>query len=1054
MYLHSDARLMSNFVHLHRHSEFSLLDGVGTAEVYAKRAAELGHSALSITDHGSLAGTLYHAQACEAEGVKPILGMEGYFRQDIAHDRENKLNMDYFHLILLAKNQEGWRNLMRLSSASYSEENHYQKPCLDWRLLRKNSEGLIASTTCVQGIIPQALIRNQEEDARYLLRVFRDIFGDDFYLEIQPHDFDEQRQVNMTLVNWAQEFGMPIVATSDVHYPFEGWEDTQKVLVQTKIGADKEWDVAPTCWLTTRAEVANQFAEYQNIPPEFVSQALDNSIEISERIEHFTIDKSPKIPKATGSADEAERILRGWCAEGLIRIGKTEDRKYLDRIEEEFAVLKKLKVLDYFVIVGDMVRWAKDNGIRVGPGRGSAAGCLINYLIKITAIDPIGYGLLFERFMNEYRTEIPDIDIDFQDDRRDEVKDYLRRKWGNDFVVDIAAFQSFGLKASIKDVARVIGVPYIEADRATKAIPDKTWGLGLEDLEEQLPEVKELFQKYPELKKHATRLQGQMKGLSKHAAAVIVTDRPAQDVIPMMQSKDGSIVTQWSERANGQLISPYGFLKIDCLATDALTTQAAAIKLIKERHGIDIDFEDVSQFPVIESPDYAETDVVEAFADGANIGVFQFGTSAGIKGFLKEIRPTHFEHIIAANAMYRPGPMAFLGDYAARKNGAQWSSFHEAVAPYLDYTFGILVFQEQVMQMYNALAKDATGADSATFLKVVAKGIARDLEGRQKLQGYYDKFAAGCEEKGIPKSDYDKVWDQILQMSTYAFNKSHSAGYAIQAYQDKWLKKHYPLEFYSSLLTVESDSAAKIPPIVKESKIVGIQMLPPDVNVSGLRFTIDQNNIRFGLLAVKGVGPAAVQEIERARANGEFVSYEDFCERVAKSKVKKNVKRYLVDSGAFDSLGGREDWIVNDEGEVVAGTYTEREKASLETQILGYSLTRKSDIDSYSKIIKERTIPYYELETKDDGEVMLGGEIMKLKEHTTKKGDKMAFVDLSFETDDYSLTFFSHEYHRFQHMLAEGNAILVIGDWDKERQSTVVREACTASQLAEDLKRG
>jgi DNA polymerase-3 subunit alpha len=405
--------------------------------------------------------------------------------------------------------------------------------------------------------------------------------------------------------------------------------------------------------------------------------------------------------------------------------------------------------------------------------------------------------------------------------------------------------------------------------------------------------------------------------------------------------------------------------------------------------------------------------------------------------------------------MYRPGPMAFLGDYASRKNGAEWSSFHESVAPYMDYTFGILVFQEQVMQLYNALAKDATGADSATFLKVVAKGIARDLEGKKKLQQYYDKFAAGCEEKNIPKNSYDKVWEQILQMSTYAFNKSHSTGYAVQGYQDKWLKMRYPLEFYASLLTTESDNAQKVPPILKESKLFGIRILPPDINISGSDFTVDGNNIRFGLLGVKSVGASAITTISEERdRNGVFKSYEDFCERIPKAKVKKNVKKNLVEAGAFDALGGRETWIINDEGESIVGQFSERERGHLEAEILGYALSRKSDIDTYSKIIKERTIPFYELENKEDGEVMLGGEIMKVKEHQTKKGDKMGFVDLSFETDDYSLTFFTYEYRRFQHLLAEGNAILVIGNWDKDRQSTVVKEACSAAQLAEDLKNG
>lgn len=1045
--------MSDKFVHLHRHSEFSLLDGVGTAEIYAKRAAELGQEALAITDHGSLAGTLYHVQACEAVGIKSILGMEGYFRQDIAYDKENKLNQDFFHLILLAKNPEGWKNLMRLSSAAFKEENFYQKPCLDWRLLREYSEGLIASTTCISGIVPQAIVHDQETEGKKLFRIFQDIFGEDFYLEVQPHDFDEQRLVNLTLCNWAMEFGVPIVATSDVHFPYEDWNDTQKVLTKTKAGVDAEIYAPPTSFLASAEEVKSHFEAFHSVmPEEFIINSIKNSQEIADRVEHFTIDKSPKIPKATKSLIEAESILRKWCEEGLDRIGKNKNDEYRSRLEEEFNVLRKLKVLDYFVIVGDMVRWAKDNGIRVGPGRGSAAGSLINYLIRITAIDPIGYGLLFERFMNEYRTEIPDIDIDFQDDRRDEVKDYLRQKWGEDFVVDIAAFQSFGLKAAIKDVARVIGVSYEKADRATKAIPDKTWGLTLEDLAEQIPEVRQLFDEYPDVEKHATRLQGQIKGLSRHAAAVVVTDRPAQDVIPMMQAKDGQMVTQWSERANGQLIAPYGFLKIDCLATDALTVQDKTIKLIKERHGIEIDFEDIKQFPVNESPDYAETDVVEAFADGANIGVFQFGTSAGIRGFLKEIKPTSLEHIIAANAMYRPGPMAFLADYAGRKNGATWKSFHEAVAPYMDYTFGILVFQEQVMQIYNALAKDATGADSATFLKVVAKGIARDLEGKKKLQTYYDKFAAGCEEKGIPKESYDEVWNQILQMSTYAFNRSHSAGYAMQAYQDKWLKIRYPLEFYASLLTTESDNAKKVPPILKESRIFGINILPPDINISGSDFTIHENDIRFGLLGVKNVGDKAIEEIVEGRQNGKYVSYEDFCERVTKTKVKRNVKKNLVDSGAFDALGGRRDWTIDANGDIIAEGYSERERAALEKEILGYALTRKSDIEQYNEIIKERTIPFYELEDKNDSEVMLGGEIAKIKEHTTKKGDKMAFVDLSFETDTYNLTFFHNQYERYKDILNEGSAILVIGDWDRDRQATVVKQACTAVQLAKDLK--
>ena len=1042
---------MDNLVHLHRHSEFSLLDGVGTAEHYASRAAELGQAALAITDHGSLAGTLYHVQACEEHGIKPILGMEAYFRQDITRDRAEKDNQNFFHLVLLAKNTEGWTNLMRLSSIAYEEQNFYQKPCINWVNLRKHSQGLIASTSCISGIVPRALLKDDQHEAERLLNIFRDIFGDDLYLEIQPHDFEEQALINLELINMANKFGMPVVATSDVHFPYKDWHDTQDILVRTKIGNDAELNVPETCWLASADEIAESFSDFHSsIPEDVVQQSIANSTEISNRIEHIVIDKSPKIPKATESLEEAESILREWCEEGLVRIGKTDDQVYLDRMEHEFDVLRGLKILDYFVIVGDMVRWAKSQNIRVGAGRGSAVGCLINYLIRITAIDPIGYDLLFERFMTKDTKEIPDIDIDFQDDRRDEVKDYLRKRWGDDYVVDIAAFQSFGMKAVIKDISRVIGVPYVKADRATKSIPDKLWGMDLDDLENQLPEVKNLFEEYPDLKKHAGRLQGQIKGLSKHAAAVIVCNRPAKDVIPMMQSKDGSRVTQWSERANAQLISPYGFLKIDCLSTDGLTVQAKAIELIKERHGIEIDFEDPKQFAMVESPKYGETEVATAFADGANLGVFQFGKSSGIKGFLKELRPTEIEHLIAANAMYRPGPMAFLGDYAARKNGAKWELIHESLDKYLSRTYGILVFQEQVMQIYGALAKDVDPSETAVFRKVVAKGIARDIEGKQKMEKYYEKFSEGCEEKGIPKSSYDKLWNQILEMSTYSFNRSHAAGYAVQAYQDKWLQAKYPLEFYSAFLTVDSDKPDKIPMILKETRLFGISVLPPDINISDIGFTIDQNNIRFGLLAIKNVADAAIKAINQCKP---FITYKHFFETVPKNKVNKRVKKSLFKAGAFDSLGGRDNWLIDEEAEQIEGQATEREKALMELETLGFALSVKSDIDSYKKIIRERTIPSEELDSYDKQQVMLGGEIIKVKEYKTKKNELMAFVDISFEMDDYGLTFFPESYRRYQHLLAEGNAILVIGDWDKERQSAIIKNACTARQLAEDLKR-
>ncbi len=702
-----------------------------------------------------------------------------------------------------------------------------------------------------------------------------------------------------------------------------------------------------------------------------------------------------------------------------------------------------------------MVRWAKDQGIRVGPGRGSAAGSLVNYLIRITAIDPIGYGLLFERFLNEYRTEMPDIDIDFQPERRHEVKEYLISKWGSDYVVDIAAFQSFGFKGVIKDCCRALGISYGEANIATRDIPEpaKLFGVTFEQLEGMIPSVANIFGKYPELKKHCYRLHEQMKGQSVHAAAVIVTNEPAIDLIPMMRTKDGGQATQWSERANAQLISPYGFLKIDMLVTDALDTQANCLKLIEERHGVKIDFEDPKQFPVTESPLKSDDKVVAAFASGANLGVFQFA-SRGIVNTLREVKPTNLEHIIAVNALFRPGPMDTIPEYVRRKNGLAGSlTIHPDVDEFTENTFGLMIYQEQVMQIFRALGKDVEPSAAAVFLKVVAKGVARDLDGKQKLKKYYDQFAEGCEEKGIPQSAYDETWSQILQMTTYAFNRSHAAGYALQAYQDMWLKQNYPLEFYACLLTTKSESDL-IGPVIRESRLWGIKVLGPDINTSDVGFSVDGNAIRFGLLAVKNVGDAAISAIKPLRP---FYSYEQFYNTVPKQKVNKRVKEALFDAGAFDTLGARDEWKLDADGTanvtLLDHKLSDAQKAKMEKAVLGHSVTAKADVELYKDLIAARTYTMEELESFDqETDVVVGGEIVNVKEHTTKKGDLMGFVDLSFGTDEFSCTLFTEKYADYQHFLVPGNAVMMAGTWDPERRSILIGTACTAAQLAADLK--
>jgi DNA polymerase-3 subunit alpha len=1048
-------------VHLHRHGDFSLLDGIGRDEDYAKRAAELGQSALALTDHGNLAGSLYHAEACYNVGIKPIVGMEAYFRPDVQADRDAKNTYGYFHLVLLAKNQEGFRNLMRLTNASYTDKYFYQKPNIDWELLRAYNEGIIASSSCVSGYLPTLLLQEDFKGAEKTLRVFQDIFGDDFYLETQPHDFDEQRFVNSELMKLADKNGIPIVAAVDAHYPFKGWGDTQDVglMISTnsslkqrkedeesgknymKFGGD-------TFWLMSEDELADSFKQYHpSISKDKIKEMISNSEYFAERCEDFNYDKSPKIPRATQTEGEAERILRAWCDEGLERINKSSDQQYLERLERELRVIIGLGVTDYFVIVGDMVRWAKSQGIRVGAGRGSAAGSLVNYLIGITALDPIGYDLLFERFLNEYRTELPDIDIDFQADRRDEVKQYLKSKWGEDYVVDIGAFQSFGHKGVIQDVGRVLNLPYIELKRSTDDIPpaSKLFGMDLRDVADSIPSIGALFKKYPELEKHCMRLFGQMRGQSTHAAAVIVTDRPAHDLIPMMRSKEEGMVTQWSERGNAQLISPYGFLKIDCLALDELTVQSEALKLIKERHGVDIDFEDPTQFPVVESPYDVEKDIIQSFSDGANIGVFQF-ESKGIVGLLKQIKPTNLEHVIAANALYRPGTLdnnvAF--DYAKRKNDwHNWKLPHESVREFIGYTYGFMIFQEQVMQIYSTLAKDATDAEAAIFLKVVAKGIARDLEGKQKLEKYYEKFLDGCLEKGISKAACDLLWSQILQMSTYSFNKAHSSGYALGGYQDKYLKNRYTIEFYTSLL---SRKPKKIPEIIRESKYYGINILPPDINTSNEEFSIDGNSIRFGLLGIKYVGPSTISAIKNSRP---FESFEELIEKVPRRQLNLRTRNHLLMAGAFDCWGGRTQWILDEDGDRIAEPIDLATMTAWEKETMGFAISKGDDLNLYREIIEQRITLDEDFE--DGEEVLVAGEIIAIKEHKTKSGDQMAFMTLDYFNKEYRITLFPEIYRKMQHLVVQGKVVMVIGDWDEERDTITAEHMCAAESLALEL---
>jgi DNA polymerase-3 subunit alpha len=1059
-----------SFVHTHLHGEFSLLDGCGTSEMYAERAVALGQSALAITDHGNVAGILYHMEECQARGVKPIIGMEAYFKPDAIAGSKEREN---WHLLLMAKNLEGYHNLLRLSSAGFAADRFYYKPNIDWDLLSKHSSGLIATSGCLSSYLSDMILEEDAEGAQEVLDRMLAIFGQDFYMEVQPHDIDDegrkvQHIVNREIVSLAKDRGLPILATIDAHYPFKEWHDTHDALLMINTGQsqkkrkkaeEESKDVmrfdATTFWMMSDEEVRESFMTQGALSASDVEEAMANTQLLADSIESFQIDKTPKVPRAAKDEADAERILREWCMEGLERVGKTKNKVYIDRMDEEIEMFRKLGVLDYFVIIGDMVRWAKSDKplpsvkkedpfakkrpIRVGAGRGSAGASLVLYLTRVTAMDPIGYDLLFQRFMNEFRTELPDVDIDFAHTRRDEVRQYLIETYGQDHVADVISFQSFGMKSVIQAVTRVFDedIQYAEGIRATGDLDDYSAPeMAALDLESaaSLPGHERLAgwrDKYPSQWKHACRLEGQIKGQSKHAAAVVITDEPIVNLMPTMRAKDGSIVTQWSARANAELVSKYGFLKIDLLATEGLTVQQECIDLIKERHGITIDFEDPKQFPEVETP-VGEATVVRRFPKGQNLGIFQFGGSGGIIRALREIQPQTIDDLIAANAMYRPGPLQNIPTFAKRKNGQEpWELPHEKAAPVLAKTYGVITFQEQVMQLCIALA-DFEPSAAAVALKVIAKGVARDAEGRAKLDMYRIPWMEGCARNGIDEEGASLLWMAMLEMASYSFNRAHSAGYALQAYQDMWLKTHYPLEFYAALLKCDPDKAALT---VREARSNQIEILPPDINISQDSFVLDGNTIRFGLRGIKHVGEVAGEHILELRP---FESLDDWEERIVKKKCNVKVKTALMNCGAFDRWGCRDDM-------------SAEEKAEHELELIGFAPSQPSELAIYKHVL-EAEAALTNPEDVEDGEIInVVGEITEVKKHKNKKGYDMAFVKLWYEGDEVESVFWQDELRQFDRLLKEGRAVLMRGKWQEERMSLRVFEVMGVREFAEDV---
>ena len=872
------------FVHLHVHTEFSLLDGACRVNDLVTASAAQGAEALAITDHGNLFGAVPFYTACRKAGIRPIIGYEAYVAPGRRQDRETISGRQSpgHHLVLLARNDAGYRNLLRLATTA-SLDGFYYKPRIDKACLAEYGEGLLALTACLQGEVPQRLLAGDADGARRAIDQFRDILGpENVYIELQDHGITDERRARPLLVGLAREQGVPLVATNDVHYIREEDTEAHDVLLCINTGkllsdTDRMQYRPREFALRTPAEMAARFAD--------VPEAIANTVEVARRCEvtlEFGQQHAPVFRPPGGETPEA--MLRRLCEAGLDQRYATVTQAHRDRLQRELAVIEAKHFSSYFLIVWDFVRYAQERGVPCG-ARGSGVGCMVAYLLGLSTVDPLAYGLLFERFMDPKRNEMPDLDIDIcQDGRRDLIQ-YVREKYGAENVAQIITFGTLGAKAAIRDVGRVLNLPLPDVNRIAKRIPAQL-GMTLDLALEHDGDLQQLYQTDGQVKRLiniARRLEGVARHASVHAAAVVIADAPLVGYVPLCRVGD-DVTTQWGMKA----VEKVGLLKMDFLGLRTLSTMQRAVDLIREHRGVEIDLNTVP----LDDPK-----VFEVFQRGETRGIFQF-ESAGMRSLLCKIRPDKLDELIAANALYRPGPMVMIKDFVARKHGqATYEFAHPALKEILDETYGIMAYQEQVMRIANRLG-DIPLRRAYKLIKAISK------KNHDVIAAEQETFLAGCKQHGLADKKATDIWELITNFGQYGFNKSHSARYAQVAYQTAYLKAHYPVEFMAALLTYEMGDSDKLAEYMDECRRMGIEVAPPDVNESGAHFTVLGEKIRFGLAAVKGVGERAVEAIIAAREPlGRFTTLFEFCDHVDAQLVNKSVVDSLVKCGAFDSTG-------------------------------------------------------------------------------------------------------------------------------------------------------
>ncbi len=887
-----------SFAHLHVHTEYSLLDGSNKIKEYVSRVKELGMTSAAITDHGVMYGVIDFYRAAKAAGIKPILGCEVYVAPGSRFDKGGAASEDrYYHLVLLAENQDGYANLTKIVSKAFVE-GYYYKPRVDMELLEEYHEGIIALSACLAGEVQKNLQRGMYQEAVQVAKRYESIFGkENFFLELQDHGMQEQQMVNQQLLRLSQETGIELVATNDVHYTYAEDEKPHDILLCIQTGKK----------LTDENRMRYEGGQYYVKSEEemkalfsYALEAVENTQKIADRCHveiEFGVRKLPKydVPEGYTSWEYLDKL----CYEGLQRHYGAENeaakKELKDRLDYELGVIKEMGFADYFLIVWDFIKYAKDHDIMVGPGRGSAAGSIVSYCLGITNIDPIKYQLLFERFLNPERVSMPDIDIDFCFERRQEVIDYVVRKYGADRVVQIVTFGTLLAKGVIRDVGRVMDLPYAFVDSIAKMIPQEL-GMTLEKALQMNNDLKKLYDADEQVKTlidMSMRLEGLPRHSSMHAAGVVISQKPVEEYVPLALGSDGSVVTQFTMTTLEEL----GLLKMDFLGLRTLTVIQNAVQLVEKNAGKKID---------IDHLDYDDKAVLDSIGSGKTDGVFQL-ESGGMKSFMKELKPQSLEDIIAGISLYRPGPMDFIPQYIRGKND-QASIVYDCpqLEPILAPTYGCIVYQEQVMQIVRDLAGYTLGrSDLVRRAMSKKKGDVMQRERQNFVYGNPEEGVPGCIANGISETVANKIYDEMIDFAKYAFNKSHAAAYAVVAYQTAYLKYYYPVEFMAALMTSVIDNPGKVAEYIYTSRQMGIHILPPDINVGEGRFSVDHGNIRYGLMAIKSIGKPVIEAIIAERQErGPFKHLKDFIERLSGKEVNKRTIESFIKAGALDSLHG------------------------------------------------------------------------------------------------------------------------------------------------------